>query len=492
MTEKTEHSDGVGSNTAAAPRDLAPEVLERLIYFVGPTRGGTGIVARSFFLSDRVFAFPNYVQFTQNIWRHRWAIKPRLLHRLFKLPAFYREAQVLKLLPPEARRELQQRIRDAFAIRHLGRMYQLYPLIYSLDPACEKDPARARCWSDKANDTYGLFALPRFLPQAKFVFIARDPRAVVASAQRQSLMATGEEESATARLPALVASCIYWRNMMQTLLRFARRYPDRTMFVRYEDFVAAPEATLNHILDFAVGERVNTDTLHAGLQRFHHPRKHDRSAEGVGIDQRPLSRWRRMMSEAEIEVATAFTWRTGCKLNYDIEPVQTKMVAARAIVRLKGLRRRIIGAAKLAYLELMEQLTPAMPALPTTAVIGYSPVGMTHEQRLIQAQWIARMMDDRFALPGTKLRFGWDSVLGILPGLGDAVASSISLLIVHHAWQTGASPLTLARMLSNIGLDFLLGSVPLLGDAFDVVWKANVKNAGLLEQHLRGGVAWSA
>jgi hypothetical protein len=55
---------------------------------------------------------------------------------------------------------------------------------------------------------------------------------------------------------------------------------------------------------------------------------------------------------------------------------------------------------------------------------------------------------------------------------------------VHHAWQTGASPLTLARMLGNIGIDFLVGSVPLMGDAFDVVWKANRKNARLLEKHL--------
>ena len=112
--------------------------------------------------------------------------------------------------------------------------------------------------------------------------------------------------------------------------------------------------------------------------------------------------------------------------------------------------------------------------------------GMSHQERLNQVQFLARIMDDQFAVPGTRIRFGWDSILGLFPGVGDAITSAISLLIVHHALQTGASPIVLARMLANIGLDFMLGAVPLAGDALDFAWKANRKNARLLEQHLRG------
>jgi hypothetical protein len=110
--------------------------------------------------------------------------------------------------------------------------------------------------------------------------------------------------------------------------------------------------------------------------------------------------------------------------------------------------------------------------------------GMSHEERLAQVRWLARLMDDNFRVPGTPLRFGWDSVLGLFPGLGDVLTGAISLLIVHHAWQTGASKLTLARMLGNVGVDFVVGAIPFLGDLFDFVWKANRKNARLLEQHL--------
>jgi hypothetical protein len=110
--------------------------------------------------------------------------------------------------------------------------------------------------------------------------------------------------------------------------------------------------------------------------------------------------------------------------------------------------------------------------------------GMSHEERLAQVRWLARIMDDTFRIPGTGIRFGLDSVLGFVPGIGDVVTSALSLLIVHHAWQTGASKLTLARMLGNVAADFAIGAVPVIGDLFDLVFKANRRNTRLLEQHL--------
>jgi hypothetical protein len=117
--------------------------------------------------------------------------------------------------------------------------------------------------------------------------------------------------------------------------------------------------------------------------------------------------------------------------------------------------------------------------------LSRSTAGMSHQERLNQVEFLARIMDEQFVVPGTRLRFGWDSILGLFPGLGDVITSAISLLIVHHAWQTGASPIVLARMLANIGVDFMLGAIPLAGDALDFAWKANRKNARLLERHLR-------
>ena len=120
----------------------------------------------------------------------------------------------------------------------------------------------------------------------------------------------------------------------------------------------------------------------------------------------------------------------------------------------------------------------------TAAFLRDLGAGMSHAERLAQVRWLARTLDDSFGIPGTRIRFGWDSVLGLFPGFGDVLTSALSLVIVHHAWQTGASKFTLARMLGNVAADFAIGAIPFLGDLFDFAFKANRRNARLLEQHL--------
>jgi len=78
---------------------------------------------------------------------------------------------------------------------------------------------------------------------------------------------------------------------------------------------------------------------------------------------------------------------------------------------------------------------------------------------------------------------GLDPVLGLVPGLGDAVGALLAAWILVEAIRLDASRATLARIASNIAIDALIGAVPLLGDVFDVVWKANLKNVALLERH---------
>ncbi len=78
---------------------------------------------------------------------------------------------------------------------------------------------------------------------------------------------------------------------------------------------------------------------------------------------------------------------------------------------------------------------------------------------------------------------GLDPVLGLVPGLGDAVGALLAAWILVEAIRLDASRATLARITSNIAIDALIGAVPLLGDVFDVVWNANLKNVALLERH---------
>jgi hypothetical protein len=96
--------------------------------------------------------------------------------------------------------------------------------------------------------------------------------------------------------------------------------------------------------------------------------------------------------------------------------------------------------------------------------------------------WAGRL-DTAFEIPGTGIRFGWDPILGLFPWLGDLVSPVFSIGVVITAMQLGVPKVVQARMLLNVIVDAFAGSVPIVGDAFDVAWKANAWNMDLLERH---------
>lgn len=102
---------------------------------------------------------------------------------------------------------------------------------------------------------------------------------------------------------------------------------------------------------------------------------------------------------------------------------------------------------------------------------------------------MTRLLDSAFQIPGTRFRFGLDAVVGLVPGIGDAIGAIFSAVIVYQAARLGASKSTLARMMGNVALDTVVGEIPLLGDMFDAGWKANTKNLALLEAHLQEPVS---
>ena len=105
-------------------------------------------------------------------------------------------------------------------------------------------------------------------------------------------------------------------------------------------------------------------------------------------------------------------------------------------------------------------------------------------ERIARLDALASLLDTAFLIPGTNIRFGVDALIGLVPGIGDAVTTAMSLYIVHEARALGAPRHLVARMLMNVALDSVVGAVPLLGDAFDVMWRANRRNMTLLRNYL--------
>lgn len=99
---------------------------------------------------------------------------------------------------------------------------------------------------------------------------------------------------------------------------------------------------------------------------------------------------------------------------------------------------------------------------------------------------VANLLDDAVEVPGTNYSVGLDPILGIVPAGGDATAAAISLYIVLEGANLGLPPEKLAKMLALVGVDAVVGSVPILGTVFDAVWKANQWNVSTIEEHVEG------
>ena len=104
--------------------------------------------------------------------------------------------------------------------------------------------------------------------------------------------------------------------------------------------------------------------------------------------------------------------------------------------------------------------------------------------RIARIDALATLLDTALVIPGTGVRFGLDALIGFFPIVGDIITTALSLFIVHEAYQLGAPGPVIARMLGNVALDGVLGAVPLVGDAFDVLWRANRRNVRLLMEWL--------
>ena len=106
------------------------------------------------------------------------------------------------------------------------------------------------------------------------------------------------------------------------------------------------------------------------------------------------------------------------------------------------------------------------------------------EAALARVEAVARIMDRMFEIPGTKVRIGLDAIIGIVPIIGDLISQVISSYIIWEARQLGVSRFTLARMMANSAIDTVVGIIPFAGDAFDIYFRANLKNLALLKAHL--------
>ena len=125
--------------------------------------------------------------------------------------------------------------------------------------------------------------------------------------------------------------------------------------------------------------------------------------------------------------------------------------------------------------------------LSTATVTGRAErIGYPPNPRLQHVRFFSNLLDQCILLPG-GFRIGIDPIIGLIPGFGDVLSTALSLYLVYQGALLGLRKRILLRMLANVAIEALVGTFPVLGDLFDAVWKANMRNLRLIELHYAPG-----
>jgi hypothetical protein len=134
--------------------------------------------------------------------------------------------------------------------------------------------------------------------------------------------------------------------------------------------------------------------------------------------------------------------------------------------------------------RICEWLETRMNATRSAVFEALKTAGPTRADALARITLLAKLMDNAFVIPGLNRRVGLDAVIGLVPGVGDAISAAIASYIIWEARQLGLPRWKIARMIGNVAVDTALGVVPLAGDVFDVFFKANERNMRIIHDHL--------
>ncbi len=115
-----------------------------------------------------------------------------------------------------------------------------------------------------------------------------------------------------------------------------------------------------------------------------------------------------------------------------------------------------------------------------------SMIDMRNNPQSVRArvEVMEKLLERSFTVPGTKIPIGMDSVIGLIPVVGDIATAAMGMYILWEARNLGLSKFQLARMTVNVGVDTVLGAIPLVGDAFDFIWRSNSRNLRIIRKHL--------
>ncbi len=303
-------------------------------------------------LHENVVSFDGPTHFLNHPWRHRKRVKERLWRVIYWLPHSVRHDVVRDLLDAPRREAYIKYLNQVLDRKDFRELYQTYAFVRALDPDLKSNSEKKLAWLDKGNDFWGVELLPQYFPHARFVFVVRDPRGSVASLAKR--LADSRPDTELKIEPRdVIASSIYWCNLVQKQLRFANRYPDRTVFFRFEDMVSRPFEIIPRLFAFLDLPAIPEEVLKTKLSGIEYGTSLNNRERGSGLSNRPIDRWRKGLSAEAVEIVGEICGETARRLGYDIEGQPRRGIRGIA-GEATDLTTKAIVTAKLIYLRMRE------------------------------------------------------------------------------------------------------------------------------------------
>jgi len=336
---------------------LDANALERMVYLVGSARGGTSVSLHLIGEHPNLMGFHGPSHFINQIWRYRRVVHERLFKVIFWANALVEPERLFTTLNEDQVRIARSALNRAYSGRKFRDLHDLYPLLYALAPERNQPPSDIQAWFDKGNDANGLDLLAHHYPEAKFLFIVRDPRAAVATLSRVS----DKNRDGADKLPmqTIVTESIYWRNLTQLCLSFAARHPDRSYVYAYERLVMNPQGMLAQIFDFLGLPPLSDAKLQKIVSGIGFGSVH--GGTGKGLSPVPITRWRKTLSAEAVQIIAAVCGPTARKCGYDLA-TDNRHGFASLLAMVPGFRGKAEAFAKLAYLGVREWRLKAPPS----------------------------------------------------------------------------------------------------------------------------------
>lgn len=331
------------------------DLFNRLVYLVGPTRSGTSIISAAIGAHPKhlVAAWASY--FMDRVWCHARKAPTSVLRTKYEAIPGYRGEAAARALDPLRRVALEQYVAESFEKPRLARLFGLLPLFTLLAGDHGKDPRKLHCWQTKSCNWRGLDAIRRSFPEAVFVFIFRDPRGSILSGARRASREVLGRECAQVLDSEIIDFALYWRTVVAVCLRFARRHPECSILLRFEDFLVDPVRQLNRVFERTLGEPMGATSIRAALAELQGGASNDPEERYQGLSAAPLDRWRRQLTADQAELIAALTWKAARSAGYDVPPPIKAPPLSALVGTMPGWKRKLRVLAKLVLLWTIER-----------------------------------------------------------------------------------------------------------------------------------------